>query len=283
MNDTSNILKPFFKPHKWAMSKTPNILKQIIQRKVEEIEAHSKQISLRELSHLVANCPPPRGFVEAINARLQLQQPAVIAEIKKASPSKGVLRENFDPVAIAKSYEQNGAACLSVLTDKDFFQGADEYLSQVHETCVLPLLRKDFIIDAYQVYEARAIGADCILLIVAALADAQLHDLADLATHLGMDVLIEVHDYEELERALSLNTRLIGINNRNLRTFNTQLKTTLELLPWVPKKHIVVSESGIHTPADVALLRQADVHAFLVGEAFMKADDPGVALQNLFE
>ncbi|HDN26365.1 MAG TPA: indole-3-glycerol phosphate synthase TrpC [Thioploca sp.] len=265
------------------MSKTPNILKQIIQRKVEEIEAHSKQISLRELSHLIANCPPPRGFVEAINARLQLQQPAVIAEIKKASPSKGVLRENFDPVAIAKSYEQNGAACLSVLTDKYFFQGADEYLSQVHETCMLPLLRKDFIIDAYQVYEARAIGADCILLIVAALGDAQLHDLADLATHLGMDVLVEVHDREELERAQSLNTRLIGINNRNLRTFHTQLKTTLELLPWVPKKHIVVSESGIHTPADVALLRQADVHAFLVGEAFMKADDPGVALQNLFE
>jgi len=282
MNDTSKILKPFFK-RKWAMSKTPNILKQIIQRKVEEIEAHSKQISLRELSHLIANCPPPRGFVEAINARLQLQQPAVIAEIKKASPSKGVLRENFDPVAIAKSYEQNGAACLSVLTDKYFFQGADEYLSQVHETCMLPLLRKDFIIDAYQVYEARAIGADCILLIVAALGDAQLHDLADLATHLGMDVLVEVHDREELERAQSLNTRLIGINNRNLRTFHTQLKTTLELLPWVPKKHIVVSESGIHTPADVALLRQADVHAFLVGEAFMKADDPGVALQNLFE
>ncbi len=282
MNDTSNILKPFFK-RKWAMSKTPNILKQIIQRKVEEIEAHSKQISLRELSHLIANCPPPRGFVEAINARLQLQQPAVIAEIKKASPSKGVLRENFDPVAIAKSYEQNGAACLSVLTDKYFFQGADEYLSQVHETCMLPLLRKDFIIDAYQVYEARAIGADCILLIVAALGDAQLHDLADLATHLGMDVLVEVHDREELERAQSLNTRLIGINNRNLRTFHTQLKTTLELLPWVPKKHIVVSESGIHTPADVALLRQADVHAFLVGEAFMKADDPGVALQNLFD
>ncbi len=260
------------------MNKIPNILKQILQRKVEEIEARSKQISISTLSQRAANSPPPRGFIEAMNA----QVPAVIAEIKKASPSKGILRADFDPVAIAKSYEQNGATCLSVLTDRDFFQGADEYLQQVHEACHIPILRKDFIIDAYQVYEARAIGADCILLIVAALGDAQLHDLAGLATHLGMDVLIEVHDREELERALLLNMPLIGINNRNLRTFVTDLKTTLDLLQWISKEYIVVSESGIHTPDDVALLREAGVHSFLVGEAFMKAPDPGAALVHLF-
>ncbi|MDM8560321.1 indole-3-glycerol phosphate synthase TrpC [Candidatus Parabeggiatoa sp. HSG14] len=263
------------------MKNTPDILKKILQRKLEEIKRHSQQISLRDLSLMADNSPPPRGFVESINTRLQLQQPAIIAEIKKASPSKGILRTNFDPIAIAKSYEQNGAACLSILTDKDFFQGADAYLEKVHKTCSLPILRKDFIIDAYQVYEARAIKADCILLIVAALDDAQLRDLADLATHLGMDVLVEVHDHKELERALALNTRLIGINNRNLRTFTTHLTTTLDLLRWIPKKRIVVSESGIHTPEDIALLRQAKVHTFLIGEAFMKANDPGVALSNL--
>jgi len=256
----------------------PNILKQILQRKVEEIEARSKRISISTLSQQAANNPPPRGFFEAINA----QVPAVIAEIKKASPSKGILRADFDPVAIAKSYEQNGATCLSVLTDRDFFQGADEYLQQVDEVCKIPILRKDFILDAYQVYEARAIGADCILLIVAALGDAQLNDLAGLANHLGMDVLIEVHDREELERALLLNMPLIGINNRNLRTFVTDLKTTLNLLKWIPKEYTVVSESGIHTPEDVALLREAGVHNFLVGEAFMKAPDPGAALSSLF-
>ncbi len=281
MNRTPNILKTLFK-RKSTMNKTPDILKQILKRKKEEIETRSQKISLRRLSHLAATSPPPRGFVEAIDARLQLQQPAVIAEIKKASPSKGVLRANFDPKTIAKSYEENGAACLSVLTDKDFFQGADEYLQQVHEICRLPILRKDFIIDAYQVYEARAIGADCILLIVSILGDTQLHDLTALATHLGMNVLIEVHDSEELERALPLNTRLIGINNRNLRTFKTHLKTTLELLQWIPKKHIVVSESGIQSANDVALLRDAGVNTFLVGEAFMKATDPGKALLDLF-
>ncbi len=265
------------------MSQTPDILKKILQRKGEEIEIRSKQISMRRLSEQAANCPSPRGFVNAIQAQLQLQQPAVIAEIKKASPSKGILRANFDPVSIAKSYEINGATCLSILTDKDFFQGANEYLEQVHEICKLPILRKDFIIDAYQVYEARAIGADCILLIVAALGDAQLNDLAGLATHLGMDVLIEVHDYGELERALTLKMPLIGINNRNLRTFETHLTTTLELLHWISEEYIVVSESGIHTPNDVTLLRQAGVHSFLVGEAFMKATDPGVTLTHLFK
>jgi len=263
------------------MSEIPDILKRILHRKKEEIKENSKQISLRTLNHIATNSPPPRGFTENIYARLRLQQMVVIAEIKKASPSKGILRANFDPIAIARSYEENGATCLSVITDKDFFQGSNKYLQQVCQTCMLPILRKDFIIDAYQVYEARALGADCILLIVAALDDAKLHDLANLATHLGMDILVEVHDSEELERALPLNSHLIGINNRNLRTFTTDLNTTLELLPKIPKKHIVVSESGIHTPQDIALLRKAGVHTFLVGEAFMRATDPGEALFNL--
>lgn len=259
------------------MTQTPDILKKILQRKVEEIQARCEQISLQRISQMAANQAPPRGFAEAVKKN----SPAIIAEIKKASPSKGILRANFDPVAIAKSYEKHGATCLSVLTDSDFFQGADEYLQQVHQACKLPLLRKDFIIDAYQVYEARAIGADCILLIVAALGDAQLHDLAGLAEHLDMDVLIEVHDSEELERALLVKMPLIGINNRNLRTFETDLTTTLSLLKSIPKEYIVVSESGIHTPDDIALLRNAGVNSFLVGEAFMKADDPGMALAHL--
>ncbi len=264
------------------MNKTPDILKQIVKRKKEEIKATSQEKPLRLLSNIAANNSPPRGFVKVIDARIQLEQPAVIAEIKKASPSKGILRANFNPVVIAKSYEENGAACLSVLTDRDFFQGKNQYLQQVREVCQLPLLRKDFIIDAYQVYEARAIGADCILLIVAILEDSQLHELSALATHLGMDVLIEVHNREELERALPLNMRLIGINNRNLRTFKTDLATTLELLPYIPKKHIVISESGIHTPKEVTLLYNAGINTFLVGEAFMKANEPGEALFNLF-
>jgi len=264
------------------MNKTPDILKQIIQRKKEEIKAESQEKPLRLLSRIAANSPPARGFVKVIDATIQLEQPAVIAEIKKASPSKGVLRANFNPVVIAKSYEENEATCLSVLTDRDFFQGGNEYLQQVRQVCQLPLLRKDFIIDAYQVYEARAIGADCILLIVAILDESQLHELSALAANLGMDVLVEVHNREELERALPLNMRLIGINNRNLRTFETDLATTLELLPYIPSKHIVVSESGIHTPNDVALLRDAGVKTFLVGEAFMKANEPGEALFNLF-
>jgi indole-3-glycerol phosphate synthase len=269
------------------MTKTPDILKKIIQRKLEEIEARCEQISLQRISQMAANQAPSRGFVDAIARKINLNSPAVIAEIKKASPSKGILRANFEPVAIAKSYEEHGATCISVLTDKDFFQGADEYLQQVRKVCQLPLLRKDFIIDAYQVYEARAIGADCILLIVAALGDAQLHDLAGLAVHLDMDVLIEVHDSEELERALLLKMPLIGINNRNLRTFETDLTTTLSLLKSIPKeeteRYIVVSESGIYTPEDIALLRNSGVNSFLVGEAFMKANDPGVALAQLIK
>ena len=278
------MLTKIFNLHKERVvhADTPDILKQILHRKVEEIAEASSRVSLRQLSNVVANSPPARGFVEAIHTRLQVNQMAIIAEIKKASPSKGVLRNQFDPVQIAKSYEQHGAACLSVLTDRDFFQGANEYLQQIREACLLPLLRKDFIIDPYQVYEARAIGADCILLIVAALGDAQLHDLAGLANYLGMDVLIEVHNQEELDRALRLNSRLIGINNRDLHTFTTRLETTLDLLKWIPKKHIVVSESGIHAAKDITLLSTAGVRAFLIGEAFMKAPEPGVAMANLF-
>jgi indole-3-glycerol phosphate synthase len=261
---------------------TPDILKKILNRKAEEVAVHCEQIPLRELNRIIINSPLPRGFVKAIDAHLQLEYAAVIAEIKKASPSKGVLRADFHPAQIAQSYERHGATCLSVLTDRDFFQGADEYVQQVRQASTLPILRKDFIIDSYQVYEARAIGADCILLIVAALNDAQLHDLSNLAIHLEMDVLVEVHDRMELERALRLNTRLIGINNRNLHTFSTSLETTLELLEWIPKNYIVVSESGIHTPQDIALLSAAGVHTFLIGEAFMKAADPGSALENLF-
>lgn len=265
------------------MPNISDILKKILDRKAEEIVARCEKISLRELSQRAANAPPPRGFAEAIDARLRMNQTAVIAEIKKASPSKGLLRAQFDPVAIAKDYEEYGATCLSILTDETFFQGSDDYLRHVRATSLLPILRKDFIIDAYQVYEARALGADCILLIVAALGDALLQDLYGLARHLGMDILIEVHDYEELERALPLNSRLIGINNRNLRTFTTKLETTLELLEQIPKlqRHIVVSESGIQTPEDVMLLRQAGVHTFLIGEAFMRTDNPGIALAKL--
>lgn len=266
------------------MNDMPDILKKILQHKVEEVITRCQQVPLRVLSQRAAEAPPPRGFVNAIDARLRIRQAAIIAEIKRASPSKGILRQNFDPTEIAKSYAYHGATCLSVLTDKDFFQGADEYLQQVHATCPLPILRKDFIIDAYQVYESRALGADCILLIVAALGDAVLHDLLSLAEHLDMDVLVEVHNREELERALYLNTRLIGINNRDLRTFETNVENTLELLAFIPKRHphIVISESGIQTPEDIKLLRDAGVHTFLVGEAFMKSIDPGQALAELF-
>lgn len=261
---------------------TPDILKKILHRKVEEITQRCDKLSLRALSHQAADAPPPCGFVTALETKLKQKQPAIIAEIKKASPSKGILRENFHPVEIAQSYAQHGAACLSVLTDKDFFQGSEEYLRQVRAACDLPILRKDFIVDAYQIYEARAIGADCILLIVSALGDAQLQDLTGLAIHLGMDVLIEVHDAEELERGLALQLPMIGINNRNLRTFETRLETTLSLLSHIPPDVTVVSESGILTTEDVLRLRQAGVNSFLVGEAFMRAVDPGEALSNLF-
>ena len=260
----------------------PDILEKILRRKREEIAERSNTVSIEELKMQAAKADPVRGFIASIEQRIVDNKAAVIAEIKKASPSKGVLRENFDPAAIASSYDKHGAACISVLTDKDFFQGGEDYLQQARAACSIPVIRKDFIIDPYQVYEARAINADCILLIVAALDDAALQELLDLAHALGMDVLMEVHDEEELERALRTGARLIGINNRNLRTFDTSLSTTIDMLDKIPEDHIVVTESGIHTPDDVKLMRDNNVHAFLVGEAFMKAEEPGSKLAELF-
>jgi indole-3-glycerol phosphate synthase len=264
------------------MKKTPDILKKIVSRKVEEVRERSRRLSLEQLSAGLEGVAPTRGFVRAIESKLLADEAAVIAEIKKASPSKGVLREDFQPAEIARSYEKGGAACLSVLTDIDFFQGSDDYLKQARAACELPVLRKDFIIDPYQLYEARAIGADCILLIAACLSDAQLKDLSGLANELGLDVLIEVHDGEELERVLVLENRLVGINNRNLRTFEVSLQTTIDLLSMIPEDRIVVTESGIHTTADVALMQSHNVHSFLVGEAFMRAENPGEKLAELF-
>lgn len=264
------------------MSDTPDILKKIVARKVEEIAERSSKVSIDELKAQLDGASPPRGFVEAIKAKIAAGQAGVIAEIKKASPSKGVMRENFIPEQIAKSYEQGGAACLSVLTDVDFFQGGDEYLKQARAACNLPVIRKDFIIDPYQVVEARVMGADCILLIVSCLEDDQMKALAELATALGMDVLVEVHDEAELARSLPLNLPLVGINNRNLRTFETSLDTTLRMLELIPEGRIVVTESGIHTPQDVQRMRENSVNAFLVGEAFMRAEEPGERLAELF-
>lgn len=260
----------------------PDILKRILATKAAEIAARAAHVSLRELSARTVDAEPPRGFVGAIDAVIQRQRPAVIAEIKKASPSKGLLRAHFDPAAIAVSYERGGATCLSVLTDSHYFQGCTKDLQVTRAASSLPVLRKDFIIDPYQVYEARVMGADCILLIVAALGDPDLRELSDLACELGMDVLMEVHDSSELERALELKAMLIGINNRDLRTFQTRLETTLDLLPKVSGDRLIVTESGICTRDDVALLRAHGIRAFLVGEAFMKTDDPGGKLAELF-
>ena len=264
------------------MSNIPDILQKIIQRKHEEISARSASLAQNELTARVADAPIPRGFVNAIRNTIADGRAAVIAEAKKASPSKGVMREDFDVVQIAKSYEVGGATCMSVLTDEDFFQGSDKYLRQARTACNLPLIRKDFIIHPYQVLEARIMGADCILLIVAALEDKQMRGLAELATELQLDVLIEVHDADELQRSLALNLPLVGINNRNLRTFETSLQTTIELLDQIPDDRIVVTESGIHTAADVQLMRSHDVNAFLVGEAFMREAQPGEKLRELF-
>ncbi|MBO9664428.1 indole-3-glycerol phosphate synthase TrpC [Dokdonella sp.] len=259
-----------------------DILKRILARKVEEIAERSARVPLHELSARVADLPPTRGFVAALEAKLDEGEPAVIAELKKASPSKGLIRENFDPVAIARSYAASGAACLSVLTDADFFQGSEAYLEQARGACGLPVLRKDFTIDPYQVYEARAIGADCILLIVSALGDPALLELSLLAAELDLDVLVEVHDEIELERALGVPAPLIGVNNRNLRTFETSLDTTLTLRDRVDAGRLLVTESGIHTRADVEKMQNAGIDVFLVGEAFMRAPDPGAELARLF-
>ena len=261
---------------------TPTILTRILARKDQEVAERQQAVSEADLLALAEKQSAPRGFIDALNQRIAAGDAAVIAEVKKASPSKGVMREAFHPADIAKSYAQGGAACLSVLTDADFFQGHEDYLIAARDACDLPVIRKDFITHGYQVTEARAIGADCILLIVAALNDAQLRDLHQQANALGMDVLVEVHDAEELERALALDLKLVGINNRNLHTFDTSLNTTLDLLPRIPEGVTVITESGIHTRDDVELMRDHEVNGFLVGEAFMREEDPGLALKRLF-
>jgi len=264
------------------MSNTPDILKKIVARKREEIAEARRRVPEAELRASLEGKSPPRGFVKSLEEKIAAGLPGVIAEIKKASPSKGVLREDFHPAEIARSYAAHGAACLSVLTDRDFFQGSPDYLQQARAACELPVIRKDFIVDPYQVYEARAMEADCILLIVACLDDAHLRELNDLAMALGMDVLIEVHDAAELERALAVENPMVGINNRNLRTFEVSLQTTLDLLERIPDGKLVITESGILAREDVALMRRHGVNGFLVGEAFMRAEDPGERLAELF-
>jgi len=259
-----------------------DILNTILARKAEEIQQRSRVRPLEDMRARAMQQPPTRGFVDAIRRKHAAGEAAVIAEVKKASPSKGLIRKDFDPAQIARSYQAGGAACLSVLTDVDFFQGSNLYLGQAREACSLPVLRKDFTIDPYQVYEARVIGADAILLIVAALDDGQMVEMANLAMELGMDVLVEVHDIDELERALQTDCELIGVNNRNLRTFEVSLDTTLALKDAVPRDRTLVTESGIATQADVAKMRQAGVQTFLVGESFMREAEPGDALQRLF-
>ncbi len=266
------------------MSSTPTILKKILDRKAEEVAARSASVSLALLKERSLAADPVRGFVAALVNKIDSVQSGVIAEIKKASPSKGVIRENFDPVAIAQSYERGGAACLSVLTDVDFFQGCDDYLLQARAACSLPVLRKDFIVDEYQVYETRALGADCLLLIVAAFMaqPERLQQLSALADELGLDVLVEVHNAEELALALPLGQRMVGINNRDLHTFDTSLNNTYQLLDAIPSDRIVVTESGIHSIEHVSAMHEHGVNAFLVGEAFMRADEPGEQLAKLF-
>ena len=259
-----------------------NILEQILATKREEIDLRRTLVPEQQLLDKMADGHTPLGFVSALQRRASEQKPGVIAEIKKASPSKGVIRADFNPAAIATSYATANATCLSILTDEQYFQGRDDYLREVRQVVTLPLLRKDFTIDAYQVYEARAMGADCILLIVSALKPADLRDLYALAQSMGLDVLIEVHDAEELAIALALGPDLIGINNRNLKTFNTNLETTIDLLSNIPSDVVVVTESGISTVADVSRMQANNVHCFLVGEAFMRATDPGQALSDLF-
>ncbi len=264
------------------MSDTPTVLRKIIARKWEEIAERKSRVSLEEIKKRAANQVPARGFVKAIEHKLAQGKAGVIAEIKKASPSKGIIREHFVPDEIARSYEKGGAACLSVLTDVDFFQGADVYLQQARAAVNLPVIRKDFLVDEYHIYEARALGADCVLLIVSALDTARLKALNSLAHDIGLDVLVEVHDERELDIALELPNRLIGINNRNLHTFEVTLDTTYRLLDKIADERIVVTESGILAPADVKAMRAKHVNAFLVGEAFMRAEDPGQALAEFF-
>ena len=261
---------------------TPTVLKTIIDRKVEEVRERQGMASLSEVMALANGAAQTRGFTESLARCAASGRPAVIAEVKKASPSKGVIREDFRPAEIARSYQAGGAACLSVLTDRDFFQGADAYLQDAREACELPVIRKDFTIDPYQIWEARALGADAILLIVACLERPLLGELYAVAMEAGLDVLVEVHDRQELDEALELQPALLGINNRNLHTFDTSLQTTFDLLPHIPEGTQVVTESGIHSREDVELMLSHSVHTFLVGEAFMRAEDPGQELRRLF-
>ena len=260
----------------------PDILNKILARKLEEISDRKSKVSFAELETKISNASPPRGFVHSMQEKQKQGLPAVISEIKKASPSKGIIREHFVPSDIALSYASAGAACLSVLTDEDFFMGHDDYLQQARAACDLPVIRKDFTVDQYQIAEARAMGADCILLIVAALEESQLKDLYQFARSIGLDVLVEVHDEAELDVAMKMDLSFVGINNRDLRTFDTSLQTTINLLSKIPSGCMVVTESGIHTIADVALMQKHGVNAFLVGEAFMRVEDPGQGLRELF-
>ena len=259
-----------------------DILARILEAKKEEVATARQMRSEADILREAKSRKDLRGFLKALEAKIAEGKPGVIAEIKRASPSKGVIRENFSPVEIATSYAAHGAACLSVLTDVQFFQGSSDYLRQARAACSLPVLRKDFMVDPYQIINARALGADCILLIVAALSPQQLREFEATAHELGMDVLVEVHDRAELDIALQLDSPLVGINNRNLRTFETSLQTTLELLPHIPEDKMVVTESGILTSDDVKLMRDNNVNAFLIGEAFMRAPEPGEALRDLF-
>ena len=261
---------------------TPTVLKKILTRKAEEISERKAKTTIEQLKAQLDTSSVTRGFVKALQAKIAVGESAVIAEIKKASPSKGVIRENFDPVDIAKSYEIGGAACLSVLTDVDFFQGADQYLQAARAACQLPVIRKDFIVDEYQLFESRVLGADCVLLIVSALQPDELYSLHATALSLGLDVLVEVHDQRELEIALAVDNPMIGINNRNLHTFEVSLDNTFELLEQIPENRIVITESGIHSATDVQRMKNNNVHAFLVGEAFMRNENPGQALKRFF-
>ena len=261
----------------------PTVLEKILARKAEEVAERRARVGLAELEAQAKSADAPRGFANALIAQAKLKQPAVIAEVKKASPSKGVIRENFMPAEIAVSYEKGGATCLSVLTDIDYFQGSDLFLQQARAACKLPVIRKDFMVDPYQIVEARALGADCVLLIVSALDDVKMAELAAVAKSVGLDVLVEVHDGDELERALkTLDTPLVGVNNRNLHTFEVSLENTLDLLPRIPRDRLVITESGIVNRADVELMEISGVYSFLVGETFMRAENPGAELQRLF-
>jgi indole-3-glycerol phosphate synthase len=263
--------------------KTPDILKKIVSRKHEEIDEGIKRVPLERMIELASNADQTRGFYNALQSKVKQKQSGIIAEIKKASPSKGVLRENFDPVEIAKSYESGGASCLSILTDRDFFQGDPLFLIKARAAVSIPVIRKDFIVDPYQVYESRAMGADCILLIVSCLKDSELKSLSQLASSLGMDTLVEVHDSDELHRALKLELPMLGINNRNLRNFEVSMQTTIDLLSDIGDDKLVITESGITSKMDVELMHNHNVFGFLIGEAFMRDSNPGQKLKEFFE